>query len=421
MNPKKEEKPKPKPLLKNSILLIFVSVISALTTGIISEIELRPYRVVSIESQVNISASSIESEGNISTGNIESQVNIINTGSIEPVEGGLDGFVLFVHVGKAGGATFYRSLHACGLDDYRDCFLQRLKKRKESLKCRMRYGASDKRCPKAIRNETMLSKHTLGRFHITPKTSEIYSKKERKWLLDNTSIFIYSVRDPIDRLISAFNYHRKTETSKQTKKTFYKKCFPSIDELAEMLRQTGSDDKTKECRKYGLRLLMGTYPNKRQYDRDLGHIKCGYRCYFKDSLDKRPNHAAAVVRTEYLWEDMVHLDRLVGGDGHWSHNYMAAETHGSKIRTYSSDLNPEQLRFLCCVLYDDMDAYQTLIIKAVNLNDSQKRESVLDMMGHCQIDMSKTDVLETPFPWYSFYNSTCKSSVDEAMAFSQVR
>jgi len=285
----------------------------------------------------------------------------------------------------------------------------------------MEYGASDKKCLKAKGNETMLSKQTLGRFHTTPKNSEMFSDKQKEWLLDNTSIFLYSVRNPIKRIISAYNYHRNKMTRKPTKEHFYEQCFLSVDQLAETLRQTGSDDETKKCRKYGVRLLMGTYPGKKKYEYDLGHIKCGYRCYFKDSLDKRPNHTVAVVRTEYLWEDMVHLDRLVGGDGYWSHNYQESHTHGSDTRTYSSDLNPEQSRFLCCVLYDDMDAYQTLIIKAANLNDNQKRESLMDVMDSCQIDISGTDVLETPFPWHSFYNSTCKSSVDEALAFSEVR
>ena len=35
-----------------------------------------------------------------------------------------------------------------------------------------------------------------------------YNKEEKEWMLNNSNVFLYTVRHPIDRLISTYNYHR---------------------------------------------------------------------------------------------------------------------------------------------------------------------------------------------------------------------
>mmetsp|Transcript_25505 Transcript_25505/g.31345 ORF Transcript_25505/g.31345 Transcript_25505/m.31345 type:complete len:402 (+) Transcript_25505:82-1287(+) len=340
---------------------------------------------------------------------IESEVNL--TGSTELAATVLDGLVLFIHVGKAGGATMYFALNSC--ESY-ECLTSSFRKKKKALECRIKNQPGSK-CWSPSKNETVLSERTLGRLHVTsPEIEKFSSEKTRTWVLDNTSIFLYSMRDPITRIISAYNYHRQ-EFNPEGRR-FYKRCFPSVGEMVKKLHRNGGDMNVKSCRKIGLELLMGTFnSNKTTY---LSHIKYGYRYYMKRSLDKRPNHTVAVIRTENLWEDLIHMDRLVGGDGHWT-RMKKQVTHGSQNFKYSSDISPDGINFLCCVIYDDMDAYQTLIIKAANLNDTQKRETLLAVMSHCQIDTSGTDVLENPFSWPSFYNDTCKSSVEMALAYKE--
>ncbi len=41
------------------------------------------------------------------------------------------------------------------------------------------------------------------------------------------------------------------------------------------------------------------------------HFKFNYEYYLKYILGQRPNHAVAVIRTEHMWDDVIHLDEII--------------------------------------------------------------------------------------------------------------
>jgi hypothetical protein len=305
--------------------------------------------------------------------------------------------IFFIHVGKAGGMTLRDSVISAN---------------ESKIKCAYKNSLSGKDyrpCYKFQPEASQLDQKTLGIFHMNAVNMK---PEEQQWLLDNTNVFLFSVRDPIDRLLSAYNYHRQLKLGKGWGKgVFYTQCFPNgLDEMVQ--RVAGMDTMLNEyCRRLGVDTLLG------KENRGGGeHFQYGYQWYKSQSMDKRPSHQVAAVRTERMWEDISHLDQLLGGTGEFE-AAGSKNTHGSESYTfsYSGDLTYEHTRFLCCLIYKEIEAYQLMILKAMNLGDVHKRLTLSHLMKRCFIEIPATQehlLLEEPFSWEAFYREeTCKISL----------
>jgi hypothetical protein len=49
-----------------------------------------------------------------------------------------------------------------------------------------------------------------------------------------------------------------------------------------------------------------------------------------------------------------------------------------------------------------MEIYQQMILKALNLDDEQKRETLNNLLDRCLITPEEKDVLQHPFSWRAF-------------------
>ena len=295
--------------------------------------------------------------------------------------------IYLIHVGKCGGVTVLETLGRGA--------------RGKELECRMEKrstGAADDDCRRIMpgRNST-LSRRIIGRYHVG---SPLFSRKEKEWLLNDTDTFLYLIRDPLDRVRSAFEYHKNmVRMNRDDHKKFYVNCFPGrFDEVVEAMRGAGSDEK---CKDYADRALGGgglvVAGN---------HFYYNYQWYRRFSLGGHPSHTVMVIRTEHLWDDMIRLDKRLGGDGNFARQG-AKETHGSETWSHapnSTSIAPENAAYLCCLMYGEFEVYQELILRAVNLHDEEKREDLVKVMRHCQMDVSDGDIdlLATPFSWQEF-------------------
>jgi hypothetical protein len=313
--------------------------------------------------------------------------------------------IYFVHVGKAGGATIYRELN---MATKFSALQANLVRKKKALRCRIeksKLNQDDKECYQRLPGETKLGALLMGRAHVT---GEKYTIEERDWMWKNADLFIFSVRDPINRIMSAYNYHRSDKWASYLQKRFYKNCFPDgLDAMVDFVVKYRGTDKAKlGCQKRGLKALKG---NER--DRMGPHFKWGYRRYWQHlAMDEHPERTMAVIRTEFLWEDMAHLDIAVGGTGKDFLQEGYTVSHVSH-KEYKSGLSPTNAKYLCCILHLDMDAYQTMILKAANLDATQKRETLESLLSHCEIEATG-DILANPFSWFSFYENTCTHLMD---------
>ena len=131
--------------------------------------------------------------------------------------------IYFIHVGKAGGSTLVTALGLLNTIRAVKCMVNET-----------RVGGGDtSSCYRHPPGASQLTRLTLGFFHMQ---GVAIAKEGRKWLLDNTNVFLFTVRDPIARLISAYNYHRHEYSTGSARKfprlaKFYTQCFPGSFDL----------------------------------------------------------------------------------------------------------------------------------------------------------------------------------------------
>jgi hypothetical protein len=322
------------------------------------------------------------------------------------VEGSLpaDPRFFFVHIGKTGGMTLRDSVLSVTMRQIRCAYQVSRSGKDHGQNKDYRSCYSDK--------TSQLDKHTLGRFHLTASNLK---PEEREWMLDNTNVFLFSVRDPISRLVAEYNYNfqetydelapfvRFTPEDQKKLDKFYRKCFPDgFDAMIGRIARIGSGD--EDCRRLGVETLTASV------DHGGGtHFRHGYQYYMQKSLKERPTHKVAVIRAERLWEDTCHLDKLLGGTGEFE---AAKNKHARGSADFSSsvDLSNENTRFLCCMIWEEIEAYQTMILKAVNLDSTQKLMTLSSLLNRCLIDVtfpSEFALLEEPFNWEAFRHSSC--------------
>ena len=307
--------------------------------------------------------------------------------------------IYFVHIGKAGGVSLYDTLRI------------RTGRKRLAPACRkeglvLPWG-NENSCYRSFPTEQVLARHIVGHTHLH---SKMYSTIEKEWMLDNSNMFLYTVRDPIDRIISAYNYHRAESRNRETHHRFYQTCFPDgLDTLISVLHCKGNTESLMKCRDLGLNTLQGNIPDVGRYQSGQ-HFFFNYRHYIRKTLDVRPEHAVAVIRTEYMWHDVIELDLALGGSGKFS-NAGFIKTHGSENWKYDTNITSSNTQYLCCLIYDELAAYQDLVLRAFNLNDTEKGDAINRIISRCQIDISGYTP-EHQFSWSKFNNETCPSILE---------
>ncbi|KAL3929667.1 MAG: hypothetical protein SGBAC_012111 [Bacillariaceae sp.] len=336
------------------------------------------------------------------------------TNTIRPMP--LNPRLYFIHVGKAGGLTLNLILDTEGKWKALDCFMEQQQQQQQQSR------------QQAEKNQTLnvpcyvprpqyasqLSQHLVSHLHLFGGR---FGKGQRQWILDHTDTFLFLIRDPIDRLVSAYNFHRHNfaNTTKPGRKLFYQVCFPNgMQDLVHQLysqsdgenNNNDNDNATSaKCQSIGIRALQGG----RRRSGAGNHFEYNYGYYADKTIALKPNHSVAVVRTEHMWEDIVALDLYLQGTGDFS-QAGAKVSHGSEswqgTEKYSAFLSRESLHALCCFLHKDLQVYQRLVLLAANLDFTQKRDTLTSILHHCQIDYAG-DPVSQPFPWLAYYNTIC--------------
>ena len=375
---------------------------------------------------------------------------------------------------------------------------------------------------------------------------------------------LWTVRSPLARLVSAFNYHRhkvwqrrkkeqqhqeehgangkqaitaKTTTTKSTipiDEQFLLECFQNMDHVAEalwrwQLEQQALDQSpsfsqqqqhgfsfppvSAECTRLARTILTGQGPDG-DNQIALQHFYHNYQWYLQTTLwlwkKKRSNPPTIVVlRMSHLWHDVERIqtalrqyeqqrNRIVGPfdpvsttkspltpsaatttndtgtlapDVHRKRNNVTnSSNHGpswnitsppSAIPLLGKEITNVHVthqsehyqvksgistirgrRAICCLVFDELQAYTSLIVQAVNLNDTEKCHALHELVYQdCPLrirtitqemtrihtnksaitesfsDSTSNNVLDsvpcqlfrsrTPFPWKLWYNDTC--------------
>lgn len=306
--------------------------------------------------------------------------------------------IYFIHPGKSGGKSLYRHLGIHGKTRYLSCLMK---------------GLPAMRCLPTKQKGTMLRQLVQGHLHVA---SPRYKPEQREWLRNHSNLLLFTVREPLDRIVSAFNYHfneqfqgqaplaRKEYDHDDAKAEVYLDCFPTVEDLALSLHPRNSTV-SLYCRDLAQKLLSGQLQS-----REFLHFKWNYGKYASMVWEDRQK-SIAVIRTESLWDDVANLEERFGGN---SELFRSGEvekfTHGSEAFVLQSGVSARGALGLCCGLHKDLQVYQDLIAAAVNLKKNEKATTLRILHKRC--DISEVDTLHNfeesaNWEWGSWFNRHC--------------
>jgi len=318
--------------------------------------------------------------------------------------------IAFIHIGKNAGNTIRSALPRLA------CF--RIHREDREEKC-WKHTQSTK---SLLRNSSDLEVHME------------YTRLEQLKTGNYTS-FLIPLRNPLARAVSAYSYlhYNNTESvyaqiHNEHKDQFYKECFPALADLLQAVdqvfqiyslrkspttsRATATQAMTTltDCQKLAVLALQGTIDRIKDIN---VHLYYNYEYYANHSIRMFPEMEVLVVRTEYLWQDLIHLDQSLGGPGRFKNQGQGRNQNSNDTLLISmkehgrgnSIIQPHQQLQLCCVLWKELQVYQDILLGAINLNESDKNETVKNLADQCGITASykATSMVD----WRGWYASSC--------------
>lgn len=249
---------------------------------------------------------------------------------------------VFVHLGKAGGSTvFHATTTLQGA-----CRQMGNKRRRQTCL----YGIANQ-----TRDEMIISQtgRIVTRLH-GPEQKNMYNMRA-------AGAFLWPIRDPMDRLVSAFYFHHPENNhggcrAANTKTngvlwSLWCSCFDHVEELILELEEKNEESKivfpytasptpdhNYTCQEMA-RLAVTEHSPR------WGHMTMNYRYYYQRTLAKFPHKDVVALRTEHLWDDLQLLEYWMGGNATVGpDSTRKVVSHGSEHFRYKSKLtDPNKL------------------------------------------------------------------------------
>lgn len=335
--------------------------------------------------------------------------------------------ILFVHVGKAGGETIKGVLDA-------GCQVMRNVRRRN--KCLARLPASKL-------SDTVTGYFHC--FKVQPvgmaaeATSYLFNVRHP---LDRT-VSWYNYVNPnncvsIEGKVADHDSSPKCGAKSQLRRDpdgfvgqFFQTCFPTVDDWAyALLAAAAASDKTLahhprpnksaainatttntntsivvDCAELAKTSLAGRLDWR--HVPIAAHLTANYQHYTAQTVTAHPAKEVIVVRMEHIWDDLKALDRQLGGTGDFGAVEGSAYTHGSESYYNSNNSSKHQrlalagdaagdaadddsaaavlmaVQLLCCALQTELHTYRDLLIRAANLHENDKLETVQAAVERC--------------------------------------
>ncbi len=182
--------------------------------------------------------------------------------------------------------------------------------------------------------------------------------------------YFVSIRDPLERLISAFAYlHPKNILARKERsngiplapnKAAYK-CFPTLEKFANDVGTSGG-----YCNSHAKRAVGGRV-------KIMSHL---YSNYHKMVAPIPADAQVYVFRNEHIWEDWEAVNKLLDP------NRTVVIPTGKKVRDVtnvkqpvSRDLSSRGRDYLCRAIQQEYEVFFSLLKRAVNLNETDIQDA----------------------------------------------
>lgn len=218
---------------------------------------------------------------------------------------------------------------------------------------------------------------------------------------DDSAYFVFVVRNPLDRMISAFNYDNPSkdwqkfrseygEKHYNFRKRLYMDCpFSTFDDLAQ-LGLSSHGNATEECRQRAAAAIQGT-------DHFGCHFFFNYQYHF-EAIPK--NTTIMTIRTEHLIEDWNTVEYNLGGEKKVLGPNQTVLAHNN-VNTGSGDnqkhLSDESKTLICEQLCNEIQIYKKILRQSINLSEDQVEESIDELHKSCPVQTDATSC-NAPMP-----------------------
>ena len=196
---------------------------------------------------------------------------------------------------------------------------------------------------------------------------------------DEAANYLFVIRNPLARALSAFNYAKPDLTEKHPfskrykDKEIYVDCnFWTLNDFAERGLIKDSLNTTDECRSRARKALLGTENN-------LVHWYYNYQFYY-ESIP--PNANIVVIRNEHIVDDWNSVETILGGDADLTKDSLPVNNQYEKKpeEVYLSDTAKV---VLCETLCNEIQVYKQILKRAQNIKKEQYMESMEELMASC--------------------------------------
>jgi len=345
--------------------------------------------------------------------------------------------IWFVHIGKSGGETI-KSVLEIG------CRSRRNQKRRQI--CYQTLPSN--RLSDAVIGYTHCFGHAASRRSLPWHQPQSTSQKDNIVNLPKFTSFLYNLRHPVDRVASWYDYvnphhcrmltaHSLTAPTRESCHAlkmlneqpdswialFFGVCFPTfaawvesvynftvqettISTPSSSMASSSNVNSESSCQHLAINSLQGRGMKLEEIPL-AAHLIANLRANINQFPFKPSEREVLVIRTEHLWDDLKHLDVIVGGTGNSFGVYEGQRiTHRSPLpqqqqqprhasSTESSMVamtqpshsifpsNHKQVGPFCCMLRDELEAYQYLINFASNLSKQQKEDTLQSAVDRC--------------------------------------
>lgn len=255
--------------------------------------------------------------------------------------------ICFVHVGKAGGSSV-----GCALGFRLHC----------------EDGEGNRR---RVEVPGLLPRRATRMFH-----ADAYDCH------DDSAYFLFVVRDPVERIKSAFLYDRPNSEHwlrenfpryYERRKSYYLDCpFGLMDQMVYMgLHPQGLASEV--CRKRAAAAMRG----------DL-HFSCHMYFNYQFHLEGIPDGAKVlVIRNEHLVDDWNSVERYIGGEPNVLSNTTIPVMNKSNKDSDDKWLSPKAQQIVCRMLCNEIVAYKQILRRSLNLNYMEVERSMEELKETC--------------------------------------
>ena len=212
---------------------------------------------------------------------------------------------------------------------------------------------------------------------------------------EDAAYYLFVIRDPLARMMSAFNYDRPNANEPKPKselfKTddFYVNCpFWTLNEVAQNGLLSG--EASLECKRKARQALKGT----KEF---IPHWYFNYQYYYEFISREVLKGKILVIRNEHIVDDWNGIEGLLGGNNYVMDPSLLPENNVHGKNATDLYLSDDSRIALCRVLCHEIQFYKTILRSALNFMEEDVHISLEELRLQCPFEAA-SDICDAEKP-----------------------